>query len=144
MDAETIRQVHERNQWDGVWDCPSVNQAYDETLYQVIDRGLTLLEGVPNLIMCPWAMAEELLKLDHVQFSRGEEDRPLQRHKPYEEERMLLSLGYVGDYLGIPVVATVYLGVWEDPYAILSVEADPLKVDYEGPGTVMVRLRGLR
>lgn len=34
--------------------------------------------------------------------------------------------------------------IWEDPYAILSIEADPLKVDYEGPGTVMVRLRGLR
>lgn len=139
VNAELVQKVHERLRWDDDWTSPEVVQGYDEPLCEVLARGLTLLEGVPNLIMCPWSMAEELMRLNYAKIRRGEDglliDAP-------EDDEKLLGIGFIGRYEGVPVIASGHLSFCDPPFAILSQEADPLKVSSEGPGTVMVRLKG--
>jgi hypothetical protein len=139
VDAELVQKVHERLRWDDDFTCPEVVQGYDESLCEVLARGLTLLEGVPNLILCPWSMAEELMRLNYAKIRRGGEGLLVDVS---EDDVTLFGVGFIGRYEGIPVIASGHLVFCDPPFAILSQEADPLKVSSEGPGTVLVKLKG--
>ena len=137
-----LTDANKRLMWDGIWE-ETVRRVplLDGALYTTFDKACRMV-GDPKLVLCPWSIAQQLLIDNDNAFMKSKDgllgDYPFKRGTATQES-VFLWKGYVGRYRGAKVIATPYLGIWEN-YCIISSAADPLKIEYDGSNCVMVTL----
>ena len=154
IDGEFIRAANDRLQWDGIWEdsVPRVTRGDGDDVHATLDRAIIALfqhtgGGKPQLILCSWATARELL----LEAGEREPEGHFPTDADYRREadkrafqydsgamRLLFERGYLGTYGGAVVIASVYLGVWESDYAIVASVRAPGEVQYDGSNCVLV------
>lgn len=125
---EVINQVHERLQYDDIFECP-YHKDIPKTSAGILQVGLDGLISSygkrPSLVIISWSAAEALMAesqrdfwTEHPQGFRGR----------YSQD--LYEAGYVGDLDEgqIPVVASIHA---DSKYAILTVADNPLQIENE-------------
>jgi len=140
-----LTDANKRLMWDGIWE-ETVRRVplLDGALYTTFDEACRMV-GDPKLVLCPWSIAQQLLIDNDNAFMKSKDgllgDYPFKRDTAAEQlgDAGFLWKGYVGRYRGASIIATPYLGIWEN-YCIVSSAADPLKIEYDGSNCVMVTL----
>jgi len=157
IDGDFIRAANDRLQWDGIWeDGVQRLQREQRTVHEALDLAIGALFSKTGkraeLILCSWAVARELVlearerePSGHfptaADYQREQAKRAFQYDFDARREH-LFERGYLGTYGGAVVIASVYLGVWETDYAIVSSVREPRQVEYDGSNCVMVYLDG--
>jgi hypothetical protein len=140
VDSEFIQAANNRLQWDGIWKVKCIFPG-PVSVHEALDRAIIALfektgGSKPQLILCSWAAGRRLLL--------EAREREPQGHFPFQWDHEgsrghLFERGYLGTYAGAVVIASIYLGVWESDYAIVSSVLQPKEVEYDGSNCVLVQ-----
>jgi hypothetical protein len=153
VDSEFIQAANNRLQWDGIWKVKCIFPG-PVSVHEALDRAIIALfektgGSKPQLILCSWAAGRRLLlearerePQGHFENASAYDREAMKRAFQWDHEGSrghLFERGYLGTYAGAVVIASIYLGVWESDYAIVSSVLQPKEVEYDGSNCVLVQ-----
>jgi len=132
--GEFIEAVHHRLQWcvPGLT-APFVLVNPNGDPIDAMRRASELLPGEPTFFMVGWGFGERILQAELC----GDDSCPFKsvRNHPLHPQ------GYLGDWAGAPVVASIYAeGIYAEGQNVVTTAENPGDVRYEPGNAVLIRV----